>query len=480
MATALDTLLARVEAGELNPVFLVTGDRVVAEPAALRLAEVLAKKSGGVVESHRRPPELAPLLADLRTYSLFGGAKVVLAVETGVLADRSGAAWFIDQAAEVLPVGGGSLSSREREGALRLLQVVRLFDLDPYRGRPEAVLAELPEWVFQGAKSGGRGGRAKKDAERLRGDLAALLTAALEAGLEGRGTEEVSDLAAAIQTGLPPGHVLILAESEVAADHPIVATLDGRGAFVRLATIAADRDGAWRGLEGMVAELTRETGVTIAADAIGELARRTLKKEGDFGDAVDPASTARFAGEYRKLASLAHGSNRQRIERHDIEDAVEDRGQEDVWAILDAISQGRGAEALDRYHRLLATSEDEIATRLSFFSLFAGFCRNLAVVPGLVRLAGVPAGESSYPRFKERIAPALQKELDGEKSPLAGLHPFRLHKAYLAASRRDEAFLARLPWRVLETEMRLKGESDQPDVALAHLMAEVAGSGRGR
>lgn len=478
MASALDHLLARLDQGDLSPVFLVAGDRVVSEPAALRLAETLAQKAGTTVESHRRPPELAPLLADLRTFSLFGGAKVVLAVETGVLADKSGAAAFLDQAAEVVPVGTGGLSSREREGALRLLQVIRLFDLDPYRGRPEAVLAELPEWVFQGAKSGGRGGRSKKDAEKLRGELAGLLTAALEAGLEGRGTEEVSDLAAALQAGLPPGHVLVLAESEVAADHPLVASLESRGAFLRLGAISADRDGAWKGLEGMVGELARETGVTIAPDALGELARRTLRKESDFADAVDPESTARFAGEYRKLASLAHGGNRQKIEKHDVEDAVEDRGQEDVWAILDAIAQGRGAEALDRYHRLLATSEDEIATRLSFFSLFATFCRNLAVVPGLCRLAGVPANESSYPRFKERIAPALQKEIQGDKSPLAGLHPFRLHKAYLAAGRRDEAFLARLPWRVLETEMRLKGESDQPDVALAHLMAEVAASGR--
>ena len=60
------------------------------------------------------------------------------------------------------------------------------------------------------------------------------------------------------------------------------------------------------------------------------------------------------------------------------------------------------------------------------------------------------------------------------KSPLAGLHPFRLHRAYLAASGMDEAYLARLPWRVLETELALKGESGDPAAALGELLAEVA------
>jgi hypothetical protein len=43
----------------------------------------------------------------------------------------------------------------------------------------------------------------------------------------------------------------------------------------------------------------------------------------------------------------------------------------------------------------------------------------------------------------------------------------------------DEGYLARLPWRVLQTELALKGESGSPDAALAELLAEVATQARG-
>ena len=49
-----------------------------------------------------------------------------------------------------------------------------------------------------------------------------------------------------------------------------------------------------------------------------------------------------------------------------------------------------------------------------------------------------------------------------------------IHRAYLAASGFDRASIAHLPWGVLETEMQIKGESSEPDVAMARLMARLA------
>jgi hypothetical protein len=96
----------------------------------------------------------------------------------------------------------------------------------------------------------------------------------------------------------------------------------------------------------------------------------------------------------------------------------------------------------------------------------------------MMRIARVPAGETHYPRFKDRWAPALQGDVDlpegRAKNPLAGIHPYRLHRAYLAASRLPEPFLARLPSDVLAAEMRLKGESAEADAALSELVVRVA------
>ncbi|HSF44071.1 MAG TPA: hypothetical protein VLT87_30060, partial [Thermoanaerobaculia bacterium] len=455
-------------------VCLVHGDLVLAEPAARRAAEVLGKASGvpaDAIETHRRPPSLSRLLQDLRTFSLFASAKVVLAVDTAIFADKSAAGELIDDAAEVLPLKSeGSLAGRERQAASRLLQALHLFEIDPYAGTPERALGDLPAWVLEGGKArrgSGSRARSKKQVEELRSGLAALLEAARREEIQGLGEGELSDLSEVVRGGLPPGHMLVLAESAVAADHPLVRLLAERGVVLELGRVESDK-GSWQGIDLLAEELGRQTGVGIAPDALSELARRTLRQESDGKGrgtgGVDSDSTARFAGEYRKLANLAGG----RIDRKLVEQAVEDRGEEDVWQLLDAIAEGRGGEALDRLRRMMASADDPLASRLSFFSLLASFCRQLTAVRGMMRVARVPAGESNYYKFKNSHAPALQADIPtGGKNPLAGLHPFRLHRAYLAASRLPDALVAKLPADVLETELQLKGETAEADVALA-------------
>lgn len=487
MAPNVETFLARLTQGAPPfQVFLVHGDLVLAEPAARRIADALAKAAGldaAAVEVHRRPASLAPLLQDLRTFSLFATGKVVMTTDSAIFADRSAAGELLDDAAEVVPLADAArpLSTRERQGASRLIQALLLFDIDPYGGPPERPVSELPAWALEGgkAKKGGGRARGKKQVEELRTGLAGLLEAARREELQGTGEGDLSALAEAIRSGLPPGHFLVLAESAVAKDHPVVGLLAERNAVLEMGHVESDR-GNWQGLELLAQELERQTGVGIAPDALSELARRTLRQESDKAGrstgGVDADSTARFAGEYRKLANLSEG----RIDRKLVEQTIEDRGEEDVWQLLDAIAAGRGGEALDRLRRLLGTAEDALAARLSFFSLLASFCRQLVAVRGMMRVARVPANEGNYARFKGSHAPALQSEIPtGGKNPLAGLHPFRLHRAYLAACRLPEPFLARLPSDLLETELQLKGESGEADVALARLVARLsAAAGR--
>ncbi len=469
---------------ETPPVWLVHGDLVLAEPAAARLAAALLAEPGAAVETHRHPPSIAPLLADLRTFSLFVPAKVILAVDTAVLADRAAAAQLVDDAREALPLPSGfadrPLNPRERLAASRLLQALRLFDVDPEDGSAESAVARLPEWALEGAK----GGRKKKASDELMGGLAALLAAARREGMRGWGSSDLAALADVVRGGLPPGHALVLAERTVAAGHPLLALLEERGTVAQLGELEAARGGAWEGLAEIAEELERQTGVRIAKDALEELARRTLRQATDGrkgaagGAGAKSDSIARFAGEYRKLANLARGGGAQRIDRRLVESSVEDRGEEDVWQLLDAIAVGRGNLALARLRRLLAGAEDPMQARLAFFGLFASFCRQLTAIRGMMRVARVPEGEANYPRFKDRWAPALQGDLElagGKgKNPLAGLHPYRLHRAYLAASRLPEPFLAHLPADILETELRLKGESGEADAALAQMVVRVA------
>lgn len=480
MSRQLDSVLKRIEQEGPGPCYLVAGDRVVAEPAAERLAEAIGRKYGCEPLTHRRPARLLPLLDDLRTFSLFDPAKVVVAVESSVLADLGAAAALVDQAVGVLPVEPGvELSARERDAAIHLLQAIRLAQLDPYRGSPEQVLAELPDWAFQGEgslkKSGGRSrARTKKQVGLLREQSAGLLESARQAGLSGRAEGAAEGVGEILNKGLPEGHVLILAESSVAKDHPLVAAFSKREALIPVGQVEAGRRG-WEGLSTLTEELERETGAGIDGRAAAELARRTLRRQaGGRGgrSQVDADSTARFAAEYRKLAEVAGG---RRIDLAMVETVVQDRGEEDVWKILDEIGAGRAGSANSRLRRHLATADDPMAMRLSFFALLATYCRHLAAIDGALEKSRLPRGENNFNRFKSQIAPGLQGDLPGAaKNPLAGLHPFRLHKAYLAASRMPPESIAGLPDRVLEVEMCLKGESRSPDSALELLVVEIA------
>jgi len=499
LTAPIHRLLAAARQDGASQVFLVHGDLVLAEPAALAVASELAAQHGGRVEPHRRPASLGPLLQDLRTYSLFGSAKVLLAVDTFVFADRSAAADLVDDAGEALPLQGGAgdaaaLSARERLAASRLMQALRLFEIETGAagGPAEQLLAQLPAWVFEGGKAArrGRGGRArgKRQAEELREGLAALLEAARREGIEGRAEGDVSDLGELISGGMPAGHFLVFAERDVSRDHPLARLLGERGAVAAVGEVEADR-GGWQGVDLLAAELTRQTGIGIAQEALAELARRTLRKPGDrpgagrggeaAGASVTADSTARLAGEYRKLANLARAAGGGRIERRMVEESVEDRGEEDVWKLLDAIGAGHGGEAMDRLQRLLVAADDPAAARLSFFSLLATFCRRLTAIRGMMRVARVRGGESNYNRFAERIAPALQGDLPGGNNPLAGVNTWALYRAYLAASRLPEAVAAGLPWEVLETELQLKGESGEADAALARLVVRISAAAKG-
>ncbi|MDX1630867.1 MAG: hypothetical protein R3234_03345 [Thermoanaerobaculia bacterium] len=468
MSDPIEKLVAKIESGDPEPVYLVVGDLVLAEPAARRLATALVDRFGCEIQVRRRPEDLVPLLDDLQTFSLFSPGKVVLVVDSAILADRKEAAGLVAEALEADEPSDSGLTSPQRESATRLLQALRLFEIDPGKQDPGEAVAQLPDWALAGNKRGRLG---KRQAESRRQKLTDLLAAAVGEDLQGIGDEALTLLGDALRRGLPTGHALILAERSVAEDHPLVTRLRERESLHEAGTVATQRRGGWRGVDRLAARLEEDVGVEIRGEALEELARRTLRQEGRRDSQARGDTTARFAAEYRKLAEISGG---EAIDRRLVTKNVEDRGEEDVWAILDAVGEGRTGDALDRLDRMLGGAESSDRALFSFFSLLASFCRQLVAIRGLLDRLEIPAGEGSYSRFKDRLAPALSRELpEGIPNPLGRLHPFRLHRAYLAAGRLSSETAASLPWKVLEAEQALKGESGDRKAALARLLAEL-------
>ena len=482
---SIDAIADQIGRSGVESLYLVVGDRVLSEPGAIRIGAALAKSAGCEVEVYRRPTELGSLLADLKTYSLFSSAKVIVAVESAVLADAQAAAQLIDEALESCPITVDdevNLSEPQRRSASRLLQTLRLFQIDAQAASAEEVIGTLPDSALQGAVGSGarRRRRGRKQIVEAREQLAGLLIAARAAGLEGWAETDLGDLADLVERGLPDGHALVLAESTAAGSHPLVQKLADEGRYAAVGQVEVAKGGGWEGLDLLATELRRETGSSISGQALAELARRTIQKRQTRGATaeVSAESTARFAAEFRKLATL---TGEQEIGVEMVKNVVEDRGEEDAWKTLDAIGEGRADEALQRIGRLMSAAEDPIATRLSFFALLAGFARQLTALSNLIDLHEIPRRSMPYPRFKTQLAPQLQAELeDGRQSPMAGLHPYRLYRAFSVACRVPAESVRDLPARVLETELRLKGESGQPDAALAGLVCDVAAAARGR
>ena len=483
---AIDAAVERIEGGDRQPLYLVIGEQVLATREATRIAEALAAAAGCEVAVHKGAAgaDLGSILADLFTFSLFEPAKVALVVGSAEFADRDAAAELIDKAARVLGddyglvgVAGEGLSVAERKAAGPLLQTLRLFGIDPVAGAAEEAIAALPDSALAGGKSqrkGGRRGRPKKERNQLAQGLSALLEAARAEDLTGWSTSNLAELDRASGGGLPEGHALVFAERSVDRKHPLVSRLLGRKVAFEVGELGLDRSGKATGLDPVVAELERETGVRIDRTAAQELARRTLRTEGWGAGEADEASAARFAAEYRKIAAGMPEGDR-RIDRATVEESVVDRGEQDVWDVFNAMDAQKPDAALAALRRYFDSAADRQGERFRFLSLLAGRCQQLAAVHGLAMAHGLPETRS-FNVFKAQALPKLMAEWPGTtKKP----GPWPLFKIYEAAMVRRSpeavAAMGELPWKVLETEIRLRGGSGEEDAALEALVLAVAG-----
>jgi hypothetical protein len=156
-----------------------------------------------------------------------------------------------------------------------------------------------------------------------------------------------------------------------------------------------------------------------------------------------------------------------------------DRGEEDIFALLDAISGGKGAEALSRLQRKLAGADDPVFERLGLLTQLVTLCRRLVAIRAIAALEKLPLSEANYRRFETNLYPKFQAKIAGvAANPLVAIrHPFPMFKVYQAAGRLPAEAIERLPALALATELRLKGDSSAPDAALAELVLAIAKPG---
>jgi hypothetical protein len=212
---------------------------------------------------------------------------------------------------------------------------------------------------------------------------------------------------------------------------------------------------------------------------------------------IDPEAVARlrartdsqpalFASELDKLLDWA-GDGGQ-IRAADVGEQVADESSEDVYAFFEALGRRDASEALPRLERLFSgreiragkgsyDSEDGGWPQI-FLGMLTGEIRRMLLVRLLLAEPGAPRLDSSFDRYKDRVAPYLDEPIPPfGKSPFGGRasgYPF--YKAASRASRFTAPELARALARAADVDVKLKSSAPVLETLTAYVGGVIAGA----
>jgi DNA polymerase-3 subunit delta len=433
----LDEVVRDIKKGQLAPLYLLWGEEFLVRKGADELVKVLLPDaSPGLnfsVQDGASPREVAQELA---TLPMFPGRKVVLARDPEFLAPKKGRADALAKAKDAFRAG------RRREAAKRVLAFVAragwgLDALDPESSSAppaEAWKEELnvelsdADWVFlqelhQFCEDEG--------ITAPEGDDSALL-----------------DLYA---KGLPPGHILVIAATEVEARSPWVKLAKDQGVLIE------------RKVEARLKDLD-----------LGQIAREIL---GPFAKRLSPSAEKllkeRVGGNMRLLQSelekLALHAQGQVIEAADVALLVAHARDEEFLELSDALQKRDLAAAL----RYLDEALGQRAQPLQLLGAMASITRGL--LENRERLSELPQGRAprGYDEFKDRVLPRIEEELRAQKRKVP--HPYGLFLGLQAAARYGPHELRAALRACGEADLQLKSSADGR-LVLERLLWTVCGA----
>ncbi len=244
MSDPLAPLLAEVKAGKVRPLYLCWGEEFLVRRDAEALAQALVPDAAAglnfAVLDAASPREIA---AELMTLPLFPGRKVALVRDPEFLAPKKGRVDALGKVREAWKAG------RRKESARRLLALVAragwgVAEVDPSvpgAPPPEAWKEELGITL------------ADADLDWLR-EMAAFIR---EEGVTAP-ESDASPLLGALERGLPEGHALIIATTDVDPRHPLLKVAQKQGAVLERKVGGRLRDLDLSGAAKSFLEGTRE------------------------------------------------------------------------------------------------------------------------------------------------------------------------------------------------------------------------------
>lgn len=437
----LEPLLAEIRAGRVRPFYLAWGEEYLARREADALVAALVPGSLSslnlAVLDGASPREVAQELA---TSPLLLGNKVVLLRDPEFLAPRKGRTDALAKARDAWKVG------RRKEGARRLLALVARAGWGPEAlepGRPSAPSVE--DWKEELSVV-----LAETDLDFLR-EVASFVREEGVAAPE----SDASALLSLLEAGLPKGHALVVAATDVEAKSPLLRLAREQGAVV----------------ERKLSSRLRDLDVSaVARDFLRPFQKR-------LGPGAEELLRERVGGNMRLLQSelekLALHATGALIERADVEQLVAHTRDEEFLELADALQKRDLVAALSYVDEALAGG----APPLLLLGAIASVVRGLAEAQERVAHLGGGRPPRSFDDFKARLFPAIEREAKaaGGRVP----HPYAAFLAGVAGARYGRTQLRSALLACAEADLALKS-SGAGKLVLERLLWTVCPPAAGR
>jgi len=450
MTKALETALKRIDSGKPPAMILVGGNsEYMAEAAYRQLRDRLAAVPGVAVETFAEGSDLSSVIDSFRTFSLFGGKRLLLLPEVNAFVTKKEIRTLLEKA---VADWTSSKTDRKRSSSVaKLLHVLGLAGLD-LDMTDAAILDSL--------------GESRPLAEMLS-------LARLQGKRASRGEGDAAMLAEAATRGGSPGTTLLMRSGQLPDDSATIDVIAKSGIVIRC---DLDRDAFLNVLRAEIEAEASERNVRFDAGAVQRLADRmgiTRTLSDKFSKEV-PDLRATLS-EAVRLMTLA-GENGT-IDAKTIDAQVGAIAGGARYELGGLFAERKAVEALQKLRDLVAQSRREdpkTAIDIHYGKFLFPLADEVRQILGVLSFARIRKldvrAPMNYNRFKDSLADALGGYLKDFDLVRQRPHPFALHKKWEAARSFSEAEL----WDALRSlaaiESGRKSGGVSPEVGIEALL----------
>jgi DNA polymerase-3 subunit delta len=430
--------VSAVDDGKVLPLYLLWGEEFLVRTDAEELQKKLVPDAAAginlVTLDGATPTELA---LELSTMPLFPGRKVVVTHDPEFMAPKKGRADGLAKAKDAWRAG------RRKEGARRLLALAARAGWGPSQLDP----------TQDGAPSASQW-REALGVELADADFAFLKEVAAycqDAGLLAP-ESDAAVLLGLFKKGLPEGHVLLVAATELDPKHPLFKLAQEEGRVVE------------RKVTGRLKDLD-----------VSGVARELLEPyQKRLGRGAEEALKDRVGGNMRLLKSelekLVAYSDNAVIERADVEAVVARSREEEFLELSDALLKRDLPFAL----RYVEDALGQGSAPLMLLGAITSILRGLLESYELFRHVAHGRAPRSLDDFKRTVFPAIEEEAKAKKEKAP--HPYAAFLRMQGAARFTREELRRAWLACADADLGLKSSANGK-LTLERLLLDVCGAG---